>query len=66
MLLADEVATHHPILSDNAYQPHMARIVRIYKMVENNHLFTPRFLEDRLAHGSGYGSRRSPGRRRNL
>jgi NAD(P)H-flavin reductase len=28
----------------------MARIVRIYKMVENNHLFTLRFLEDNLAH----------------
>jgi len=28
----------------------MARIVRIYKMVENNHLFTLRFLEDHLAH----------------
>ena len=50
MLLADEVATHHPVLSDNPYQPHMARIVRIYKMVENNHLFTLRFLEDHLAH----------------
>ena len=50
MLLADEVATYHPVLSDNPYQPHMARIVRIYKMVENNHLFTLRFLEDHLAH----------------
>jgi NAD(P)H-flavin reductase len=28
----------------------MARIVRIHKMVENNHLFTLRFLEDQLAH----------------
>jgi NAD(P)H-flavin reductase len=27
----------------------MARIVRIYKMVDNNHLFTLRFLEDHLA-----------------
>ena len=50
MLLADEVASHHPVLSDNPYQPHMARIVRIYKMVDNNHLFTLRFLEDYLAH----------------
>ena len=50
MLLADEVATYHPVLSDNPYQPHMARIVRIYKMVENNYLFTLRFLEDHLAH----------------
>ncbi len=50
MLLADEVATYYPVLSDNPYQPHMARIVRIYKMVENNYLFTLRFLEDQLAH----------------
>ena len=50
MLLADDVATYHPIVSGNPYQPHMARIVRIYKMVENNHLFTLRFLEDNLAH----------------
>ena len=50
MLLADEVAAYHPVLSSNPYQPHMARIVRIYKMVENNHLFTLRFLEDHLAH----------------
>ena len=50
MLLADDVATYHPIVSGNPYQPHMARIVRIYKMVENNHLFTLRFLEDDLAH----------------
>ncbi len=49
MLAADEVATYHPVLSDNPYQPHMARIVRIYKMVDNNYLFTLRFLEDNLA-----------------
>jgi NAD(P)H-flavin reductase len=49
MLLADE-AVYHPIVSDNPYQPHMARIVRIYKMVENNYLFTLRFMEDHLAH----------------
>src|SRR5271157_1302864 len=49
MLLADEVSSHHPVLSDNPYQPHMARIVRIYKMVENNHLFTLRFLDDQRA-----------------
>ena len=49
MLLADEVSTYHPVLSDNPYQPHMARIVRIYKMVENNHLFTLRFVDDSLA-----------------
>jgi sulfhydrogenase subunit gamma (sulfur reductase) len=50
MLLADEVAPYHPVLSDNPYQPHVARIVRIDKMVENNYLFTLRFLEDHLAH----------------
>ena len=49
MLVADEVATYHPVLSENPFQPHMARIVRIYKMVENNYLFTLRFLEDYLA-----------------
>jgi NAD(P)H-flavin reductase len=49
MLLADEVAIHRPVVSDNPYQPHMARIVRIDRMVENNHLFTLRFLDDRLA-----------------
>jgi sulfhydrogenase subunit gamma (sulfur reductase) len=49
MLLTDEVASHRPVLSDNPYQPHMARIVRIDKMVENNYLFTLRFLEDHLA-----------------
>src|ERR1035438_6694123 len=49
MLLTDEVARHRPVLSDNPYQPHMARIVRIDKMAENNYLFTLRFLEDHLA-----------------
>jgi sulfhydrogenase subunit gamma (sulfur reductase) len=49
MLLADEVATAHPILTDNPYQPHMARIVRIHKMVPDSHLFTLRFLDDQLA-----------------
>ncbi len=47
---AGEVATYHPAMRDNPYQPHMARIVRIYKMVENHHLFTLRFLEENLAH----------------
>src|ERR1017187_10600376 len=50
MLLADEVAAYHPVIGGNPYQPHMARIVRIYKMVDNNHLFTLRFMEDHLAH----------------
>lgn len=49
MYQVDEVQAHHAVLSRNPYQPHMARIVRIYKMVENNYLFTVRFLDDRLA-----------------
>jgi NAD(P)H-flavin reductase len=42
------------VLSDNPYQPHMARIVRIYRMVKDNYLFTLRFLDDRLAHNFGH------------
>jgi len=49
MLPADDAVTHYPVLTDNPYQPHMARIVRIYKMVENNYLFTLRFLDDDMA-----------------
>ena len=50
MLQTDEITIDRPALTDNPYQPHMARIVRIYKMVDDNHLFTLRFLDDRLAH----------------
>ncbi|MGO9255481.1 MAG: FAD/NAD(P)-binding protein [Bryobacteraceae bacterium] len=49
MLLADEALSDRPVPRDNPYQPHMARIVRTYKMVEDNHLFTLRLLDDRLA-----------------
>jgi NAD(P)H-flavin reductase len=49
MLLADEAVAHRPVWSDNPYLPHMARIVRIYPMVEGNHLFTMRFLDEDLA-----------------
>jgi NAD(P)H-flavin reductase len=49
MLQVDKVPSYQPVLTQNPYQPHMARIVRIYKMVENNHLFTLRFLDDQLA-----------------
>jgi len=49
MLLVDEVPAAQPVLTNNPYQPHMARIVRIYRMVEDNYLFTFRFLDDRLA-----------------
>jgi len=48
MLLADEVAPHQPVLSDNPYQPHLARIVRIEKMIENTQVFTLRFLDEHL------------------
>ena len=34
------------VLSANPYQPHAARIVRIYHMVEDNYLFTLRFVEE--------------------
>jgi len=49
MLLTDEATTYGPVLSDNPYQPHMARIVRIDRMVTDNHLFALRFLDDRIA-----------------
>jgi NAD(P)H-flavin reductase len=48
MLLADEVAAHQPVLSDNPYQPNLARIVRIEKMIENTQVFTLRFLDEHL------------------
>ena len=49
MLLADEVVDQRPVLNGNPYQPHMARIVRIYPMVEGTYLFTMRFLDEHLA-----------------
>jgi NAD(P)H-flavin reductase len=48
MLLADEVTASDPVLSDNPYQPNLARIVRIEKMVENTQVFTLRFLDEHL------------------
>jgi NAD(P)H-flavin reductase len=48
MLLADEVAVIIRCLSDNPYQPYLARIVRIEKMVENTQVFTLRFLDEHL------------------
>lgn len=36
-------------LSDNPYQPFMARIVRIHAMVPDHYVFTLRFLDDELA-----------------
>ena len=35
--------------AENPFQPHAARIVNVYRMVENNHLFTLRLVDDRLA-----------------
>ena len=34
------------VRTDNPYFPRMARIVRIVEMVEDNHLFTMRFIDD--------------------
>jgi sulfhydrogenase subunit gamma (sulfur reductase) len=45
----DELLVWQPLLTANPYQPHMARIVRIYRMVDDNWLFTLRFLDDHLA-----------------
>jgi NAD(P)H-flavin reductase len=33
---------------DNPYQPHLARIARIHRMVPDNHLFQVRFVDPRL------------------
>lgn len=41
----------------NPYLPHTARIVRIYSMVENNYLFTLRFVDENL----GLSFRHKPG-----
>ncbi|MGD8868279.1 MAG: FAD/NAD(P)-binding protein [Gemmatimonadales bacterium] len=47
--LSEAAAIPPPVAVGNPYQPQMARIVRIYKMVEDNYLFTLRFLDDRWA-----------------
>jgi sulfhydrogenase subunit gamma (sulfur reductase) len=49
MLQVDEVPSYHPVFSQNPYQPHMARLVRIYRMVPDNHLFTVRFVDNAAA-----------------
>lgn len=49
MLAPSEVAGFSPEWTNNPYQPEMARIVRIHRMVEDNYLFTLRFLDDELA-----------------
>ena len=47
--LSEAAAIHATVTMGNPYQPQMARIVRIYKMVEDNYLFTLRFLDDLVA-----------------
>lgn len=49
MLQVTEPRSLEPVLDGNAWQPHMARIVRIFKMVDENHLFTLRFVDDKVA-----------------
>jgi len=46
-----------PSWDDNPYLPYSARIVRIYKMVEDHYLFTLRFEDD----GAAAGFRHRPG-----
>lgn len=46
MLQAREELTYEPVVAGNPYLPHMARLVRVYKMVPDNYLFTLRFLDD--------------------
>lgn len=54
MLQLTEAPASQAPMAQNPYQPHMARIVRIYKMVEDNYVFTLRFLDDRLAASFDY------------
>ncbi len=49
MPLPSSPATHPFLEAANPYQPHLARIVRLERMVEDNHLFTLRFVSDELA-----------------
>ncbi|HET9439175.1 MAG TPA: FAD/NAD(P)-binding protein [Longimicrobiales bacterium] len=43
---ATKALAERALLSDNPYLPRMARIVRIVPMVEDNHLFTMRFVAE--------------------
>ncbi len=54
MLQLSEAAASRPVLAPNPYQPYMARIVRIYRMVEDNYVFTFRFLDEKIAEGFDY------------
>ncbi len=40
---------YEPLREANPYQPHPARLVRVFKMVDDNWLFTVRFLDEQLA-----------------
>ena len=46
MSSVDDAPVYQSVLSENPYQPYLARIVRIHEMVPDNYLFTTRFLED--------------------
>jgi NAD(P)H-flavin reductase len=45
----NETILHDPLLTSNPFLPYPARIVRIYKMVKDNHLFTLRFTDPAVA-----------------
>jgi len=42
-------STRPPDKTENPYQPHLARIVRIHRMVADNHLFQLRFVDSGVA-----------------
>jgi len=54
MLAPSEAIGVQALRKENPYLPAMARIVRIHRMVENNYLFTVRFLDDELARNFHY------------
>ncbi|MDH4045621.1 MAG: FAD/NAD(P)-binding protein [Gemmatimonadota bacterium] len=47
--LSEAMTAYRPVLAANPYQPLPAHIVRIHRMVPDNHLFTLRFADDRQA-----------------
>jgi NAD(P)H-flavin reductase len=50
MLQVREELVSRPLVIENPYLPHLARVVRIDRMVPDNYLFTFRFLDDTFAH----------------
>lgn len=48
-LTEETVQAWAPVVTANPYQPHRARIVRIHRMVDDNWLFTFRFVDDHIA-----------------